>query len=274
MLKAILVAGIALILVGGLFYGAAYAMGESRMDERVGEFHDSIDQLENIENIKIDVDVAKVNINRISGNEIVIDAQNIIVEDFEWTETYGNKTLAISYKPRGRWFGFDFINIPGLTRNRNPVINISIPEHMIFTNFDINGGVGEYTIEYVNTDSFRLNGGVGRVTVQESRIDKLRIDAGVGAVNVTGDIGEMNINAGVGAINVRGSAARDISIDGGVGSINIDVAGDINNYDVRVDAGVGAIRINGERGNSMRNADAPYRLTASGGVGSITVNMR
>lgn len=271
MLKVVLIVGVALILGGGLIYGAAYAIGERRNDANTGDFQQAFQQTANLLNLKVNVEIGRVNINRSSGSEITIDAKDIIEENF--TSEIVNDTLEVSYRQRRSALGF--ISIPGITTGRRtPVININIPEGMIFENVDIDGGVGEYNIEYIHADSLVLSSGVGKINVSDSRIDRLRVDAGVGETNIRGDIGEMNISGGIGRITVTGSVARDIRVNGGVGEIRLDLAGDISNYNVSADSGIGAVRINGERADYfIRNTNAPYRLTASGGVGSITINI-
>jgi len=270
MLKIVIIAGVALILGGGLVYGAAYAIGERNTNARVASLTHTFPSNRNISSLRVDEMVARVNIRQSAGDEIKVEAVDVVEEYFKYDIADG--TLRISYNPGFRSFGF--INIPWLTNRRTPVINIYVPEGMVFENVDIAGGVGDYNIEYINADSFNLDGGVGRVTVENSWINRLEIDGGIGEYNINGDIGEMNISGGVGRIAVSGSVERDIRIDGGVGEIKLDLAGDINNYDVRSDSGIGAVRINGERANNFNNPGAPYRLSADGGIGSISIYIR
>jgi hypothetical protein len=273
MFKIVLIAGVVLILCGGLVYGAAYAVGERRMDRRIGDYSATVTS--DILNFTIDVAAARVNINTHSANEINIEARDIIDDAFSYDVS--GRTLTISYRPNWTNFlGIGNISIPGITSNRQtPVINISIPENMTFDNFEIDGGIGDYNIEYVNATNFNINGGVGKTTVRNSTVDRLKIYGGVGEYDITGDIGEMDINGGVGKVSVSGSVARDIKINGGVGEVRLDVTGDISNYDVRSSSGVGTIRINGDNPrNFSRNSDAPYRLTVDGGVGSVNINIK
>jgi hypothetical protein len=272
MLKLVLIAGAALILSGGLVYGAAHAIGERRSDSRTTSLTHTFPSNRNISSLRIDGMVAKVNIKQNTENEIKIDAHDIIEEHFKY-EIEANGTLRVSYSPN--WKNFNFINIPGITKaHKTPVIDIYIPEGMVFENVNIDGGVGEYNIEYINAGNFKLDGGVGKITVRGSRIDKLKIDGGVGEYKITGDIGEMDISSGVGKVTVSGSVARDIKLNGGVGEIRLDLTGDINAYDVRANTGVGTIRINGEKADHYRNSGAQYRLTADGGVGTININIK
>jgi len=271
MLKLVLIAGVALILGGGLFYGAAYAIGENRTDSKVTSLTHTFPSNRNIKSLKIEGMVAKVNIRQNSENEIKIDGQDILEEYFEY-EISTSGTLKLSYNPS--WKGFGIINIPGMASRKTPVIDIYVPEGMIFENVDIDGGIGEYNIEYINADNLDIDGGIGKIIIKNSRIDKLKVDGGVGEYNINGDIGEMKINSGVGKVTVSGSIARDIEIDGGVGEVKLDLAGDINNYDVKANSGVGTVKINGEKAVNYKNSGAPYSLRADGGVGSISINIK
>ena len=236
-------------------------------DSNTGEYQYTFERTADTLNLKVDVSIGRVNIRTTEASEIRIEAENINPDNF--TSGVVNGTLEVIYRQRG----IGIIPISRLTNRRPAVVDIYIPKGMIFETVDINGGVGEYNIEYINAGRLRLDSGVGRVSVNGSSIDKLKINAGVGEINISGDIGEMNIDGGVGRIRINGSIARGIKIDGGVGEIKLDLAGDINNYDVRADTGVGPIRINGERAGNFRNSNAPYRLTVDGGVGSININI-
>ena len=269
MIKIVLIAGAALILGGGLVYGAAYAIGERRADARAASVTHTFPANRNISSMRINGMVARVNVRQGEGNELRIEAQDIIEEHFKYELDAGG-TLTLSYSSRLR--GRSLISLPMITR-RAPVIDIYIPQGMDFENFDIDGGVGDFNIEYVSASSFSLDSGVGRVAVRGSRVGRLKINAGVGEIDINGEIGELEVDGGVGRVTVSGSVARDISVSGGVGEIKLDLAGDINNYDVRAEGGIGAIRVNGERANNFRNAGAPYNLTAHGGVGSISINI-
>ena len=296
MLKLVLIAGVALILGGGLVYGAAYAMGEKLTDSRVTSLlTHTFPPNRKISSLKIDGMVAKVNIKINTENEIKIDAHDIIEDYFKY-ELGTDGTLRLSYSPN--WKNLGFINIPGpglITARKTTVIDIYVPEGMVFDRVDIDGGVGEHDIDYINAGELRLGGGIGKINIRDSRIDRLKIDGGVGEHIIHGDMGELSIDGGVGVIKVSGSVARDIKISGGVGEIKLDMAGDINNYDVRADNGVGTIRINGEKASAYRNyemadrgtttidgekadaygnAAAPYNLRVDGGVGSISINIK
>ena len=224
-----------------------------------------------IVNIKIGAGIAKFNVNKTQERDIIINARDVVIDDFK-SEINGD-TLTISYDPRNSRKGlFSLISLPRW--QKTPVIDIDIPESMVFDKFKIDGGVGSYDIEYVNTNSLTMDGGVGKVTIRSSRIDNLKVDAGVGSIDINGDIGEMKLGVGVGSVSVRGSISRDIKVDGGVGGVILDLAGNINNYDVKAESGIGAVRINGEKGDTYRNKGAPYKLRVDGGIGGINVNIR
>lgn len=272
-LKVVLIVGIALILGGGLFYGAAYALGDKYGNKNIGDYSEIFNQTEDFLDFRLDASVAKVNIKVGAANEIKIDAQDIIVENLECGMK--NNTFEVFYTTKWDWDWMNF-SIFGMsvTENHSPVINIYIPQSMVFNNFSIDGGVGEYNIEWVSTDSFKVNGGVGKTVIKDSKIDKLKVDGGVGEYDITGGIGEMNVSVGVGLVKVSGSVARDIKIDGAVGEVRLDLAGNIDNYDIRVDGGVGTVKINGEQANNYRNSSAPYTLDINGGVGNITIDIK
>ena len=243
---------------------------DSEDNEEIGTIR-RVHPTDRIVNIKIGAGIAKFNVNKTQEKDIVINAQDVVIDDFK-SEINGD-TLTISYDPRNSRKGlFSLISLPRW--QKTPLIDIDIPENMVFDKFKIDGGVGNYDIEYVNTNSLTMDGGVGKVTIRSSRIDNLKVDAGVGSIDINGDIGEMKLGVGVGSVNVRGSISRDIKVDGGVGGVILDLAGDINNYDVKAESGIGAVRINGEKGDIYKNKGAPYKLRVDGGIGGINVNIR
>ncbi|MCL2099352.1 MAG: DUF4097 domain-containing protein [Oscillospiraceae bacterium] len=251
--KFVIITGIILILLGGLVYGAAYALGERHLSASSVSVDIQSFEKSEADNLKLDIGAARLNIKKTHENEFQIEAQYVLEGQFN-AEISGG-TLMVSYNPKlSSFLSIGNISVLGITsaNKTEAVITIYIPEGTVFKNAEINGGVGEYSIEYLNAEKLKFNGGIGEY-------------------NIHGDFGELDINAGIGIIKLTGSIERDISINGGVGEIKLDMAGDLNNYNVTVNGGIGGVTINGD--TSRSNPDAPYKLTVSGGVGSIDINI-
>ncbi|MCL1859689.1 MAG: DUF4097 domain-containing protein [Oscillospiraceae bacterium] len=272
-MKKILIIGIILILIGGVFCGAAYAVGERYMDSQVVDVSAAYSS-DKVNKINITENVANIKFLRSGGGDIIVKAENIAESEFKCLLTEDN-ILQISYNPRSVKFGF--INLPSFIfdwKNKSPVINIYIPEGKIFEEVKFNGGVGSINVEQINAKSLIIGGGVGEYNIKNMITENLRIDGGVGSVKIDGIInGDTKIDGGVGEVKITGQANGNIKLSTGVGSADLDLTGNVGDYNFKVNRGVGSIRLNGSKMPDSIQNGGKYNIDINAGVGSININI-
>jgi len=294
-MKKMMVTAIICVLVGVAFCGAAYAVSDGNVESNLRDKKLNFPS-GSIKKIHIKDHVANVKIFKApaGSEEIVIEAENILLEEFKASESGG--VLTISYNPRTVKFGV--VSLPKLNFgkiNKMSVINIYIPENKTFDSFifdggvgttyaeyidagtvTIDGGVGTYDIQGVTAGSLKLNGGVGTVKISGAEINgETKIDGGVGTIDISGRFnGDTKIDGGVGTIDLDGEINGNLKLSTGVGSANVNLKGDIGDYNVKANKGVGTIRLNGNKiPDSIKNG-GKYELKIDAGVGSININIK
>ncbi|MCL2099351.1 MAG: DUF4097 domain-containing protein [Oscillospiraceae bacterium] len=254
---------------GGILLAAAGCRHISEQKESLGDaaYKFTKEQLETVTTLKISGLAAKVNILPGKSDEVLVEASNITVSSFKCAIGESN-TLSIAYKPR-------FLGISLPLFFKNSVIDIYIPKSKSFENCKIDHGVGNLDIEYIKTENLVLDGGVGNVTANANVGGTVKLNGGVGNMDLDfeGCIKKLNIDGGVGNIKIAGALDGSSKINGGVGDIKLYLNGELNKYSTRINGGVGAIKINGNKAINNKNAEAPYRLSIDGGVGSITAEI-
>ena len=270
-MKKMIVIGLICILVGVVICGAAYAMrGNADLKDTNVSFSGN-----DVNNINISAGIAHIRILKSAdnSNEIVIKAEDIILEDFK-CEIKNDDTLKISYNPSS--VKFWFITLPSFGSGIDKAkINIYIPEGKVFNEFIFDGGVGKIEAEQINAQSIKIDGGVGEYDVRNITTGSLKVNGGVGSIKINGVInGDTRIDCGVGSVKLSGQANGDIRIKGGVGSINMDLTGNVGDYNIKADKGIGSIKLNGSKmPDSVRNG-GKYDIDVDAGVGSIDINIK
>ena len=276
--KIIIVIAVVFILIGGIFFGAAYAFGEKIVDMQVNDISKDFTSGD-VNRINVNGVVANVRIFKNSGDSgsISIKAENVIESEFKCD--ISNNSLAISYNPTTVKFGF--VSLPSglLNWSKNtPVINIYIPDGKLFDEVDFTGNVGGVNIEDINSKNFTIDGGVGSFTSDNMTVTgNFSISGRVGNTDIKAAIsGNTKIDGGVGSVTLSGQADGDMTINGGVGSITLNLSGDMNEYSFQVSRGLGGVKFNGgDIGDTpSRTTGGKYNIKINGGVGSININIK
>ena len=295
-MKKMVITGIICVLIGVAFCGAAYAVSDGNVESNNLRDKKFTFPSAGIKKIHIKDHVANLKIFKApaDSDEIVISAENVLVEELKVSESDG--VLSISYNPRTVKFGV--VSLPKLNFgkiNKMSVINIYIPENKTFDSFYFDGGVGTTYAEYITAGSVILDGGVGTYDIKNITADSLKLNGGVGTVKIAGALinGGAKIEGGVGTVDVSGRFNGDTVIDGGVGTIdfageingnlklstgvgsaNVNLKGSIDDYNIKANKGVGTIRLNGSKiPDSVKNGGR-YDIKIGAGVGSININIK
>ena len=273
-MKRILIIGIILILLGGVFCGAAYALGEKYVDSQLSG-SSAVFSSNEVNKIYISDIVADIKFYKSESGDIAVKAENIVESEFKCQLNGG--TLEISYNPETIKFGFislpSFIFEPAWKTN-SPVIEVYIPEGKIFDEVYFNGGLGSIETEQLNAKSLIINGGVGDYDIKNIYVESLKIGVGMGSVKIDGIInGDTKIEGGVGDIKITGQANGNIKINAGMGNITLNMAGNLWDYNIKADKGLGSINLNGKKMPDLIKNGGTYNIDIDAGVGSIDINI-
>ena len=272
-MKKMLWIGVICIIIGGIFCGAAYAVGENYVSANM-EFCEDIFNSNDVNRIELIQNVA--NVKFLSGGNsesIKIEAENILIPEYKCSVSDG--ILQIKYNPRSVKFGF--VSFPtGIfnINNKMPEIRIYIPAGKKFDEVNFDGGVGKIETTQLNAKALMLNGGVGEYNIKGLTTDSLTIESGVGSIKIEGIInGGTKIDGGVGEIKISGQINGDIDLTTGVGSVELNLTGNASDYNIKVDKGLGSAKLNGSPVSYVNN-DGKYNINVDAGVGSIDINIK
>ena len=271
-MKKILVIGVIFILIGGVFCGVAYAVGERYMDSKVSDMVD-VFSADKINKISIDDNVANIKFLKSDNGEITVKAENVVESEYKCSVTEDN-VLKISYNPSSIKFGF--ITLPSfMLKSTTPVINVYIPDGKEFEEVKFKGGVGSIDVAQINAESLIIGGGVGAYNIENMTTEYLKIDGGVGSIKINGIInGDSDIDCGVGEVKITGEANGNIKLSTGVGSATLNLTGNVSDYNIKADKGLGSIKLNGSKMPSSIDNGGKYNIKINAGVGSINITIR
>ena len=122
-----------------------------------------------------------------------------------------------------------------LISDKSRKTTVTIPEDMLLTVVDINGGAGRIQIGAIKAERFNASLGIGETIIGSLDAGEVKINTGIGKLDLTllGEqddyeiksskgIGKMTINdKEIGSTTTTGSGSRKVEISGGIGEITI-----------------------------------------------------
>lgn len=202
-------------------------------------------ETDEIESVKINNNVADINISTTTGSEIVVEGKDV----FETFICQINKKGQLEINNKGAKSAFFSMF------NKSPKITVYIPENFNIKELTFECGVGDIDADGLDIDKLIINGGVGDIKLTDCNIKNGELDGGVGDI----DFSDCTL--------------LDASIDNGVGDIDLNLNGDIDDYCFDTDNGIGTIRINGVKADSYPKSDGKYEIECDNGVGDIKINI-
>lgn len=211
---------------------------------------------ENVNDIKIDISTAKLNIKY--GDSFKVDAINV---NDKFTAKVSNGTLKIKEKRNFFSHGENKSEITIYI----PSINLDL--------IDIDAGAGTILIENINVTKFDLDQGAGTITINNSNFRKADIDGGAGEFKIlSSTINNLDLDAGVGKVDIQAILTGKNKIDCGVGEVNINLLGNSDDYKIKTSKGLGSININGEsQNNDSTYGNGSNLIEIDGGIGNINI---
>ena len=211
----------------------------------------------NVENLKIDLDVASLEI--VSGEKLSVQSN---LKNFEVTEDDGTLRL----KEDNPLFAIHL---------KNTSVVLTVPEGYEFKEADISTGAGQISVDALCAEELKLEFGAGKADIKKlCASDRARIESGAGKVSITdGKLNDASIDMGTGKFDFTGELLGDSKIDFGVGSSVIDLKGSADEYKIKLDHGIGNTVIDGKNVDGDGTyGDGDNFIDIDGGVGSITIN--
>ncbi|MBQ3583338.1 MAG: DUF4097 family beta strand repeat protein [Lachnospiraceae bacterium] len=221
-------------------------------------------EADEVKSIYIDNSISNVTVQYYDGDTISIEAENI-PEEFD-CKVNKNGTLNIKNEsPKNALFSFG---------SHKGKISVLVPEELTLKEFELNGGVGDITVNDLTLDIFTINGGVGDIDILNVTANGFSLDAGVGDFYMENcSANDTEIDGGVGDIEIQNCALKDVEIDNGIGDIDLVIDGDIDDYTFDMDGGIGSIRINGEKASYYKNNNGKYEISCDNGIGDIDITI-
>ena len=255
----------------------------------------SVLEMEDLNNIFIENDIKKVDINisygtvnisrgSVDTDGIAINTKNIVQNKFKY-EIKGN-TLYVKYTDGLKLFG-------GLTGRAGTEINVTFPKNAKYDdiyisngagviNFydleaediTIDNGAGEMKMKNISVNGkIKINTGAGIVKLESTACKKLEIDSGVGAVDADNVVCKgLDADIGVGGLTYEGEINGDAEIDNAVGEVKMTLYGNASDYGFDVDsAGVGKVKVDG---STVFNKKGKHKFEIDTGIGEVKINFK
>lgn len=159
--------------------------------------------------------------------------------------------------------------------NGKAILNIVIPEDVVFEKVNITTGAGKVSMDTLSADKLYMELGAGKVDIKElNAYRESSIESGAGSVSImSGVLNDLDMEMGVGEMNFTGSLTGESEINHGIGSANLTLTGDESDYRIEVEKGIGSIKIDGQNMSNDTVYGTGYNeIEVNGGIGEIKIS--
>ena len=211
----------------------------------------------------IDVDVSLGNVQVVAGDDFTLSvgwSDAMIGYEPVWEVRDGVFRLRAGSGPQTTR-AFAWNDLKELFRVGQLVVDviITVPQNVVLDKLSVKTGLGDVLVYGVSAETVTAETGLGDVECYGAR-NVRRLDMSTGM----GDVG-LSLND---ALNSLG-----IGLKTGMGDIEATLCGSEKDYSYELESGLSLVTVNGAvRGSSAeRKGNAPYRLDAASGTGSVNV---
>ena len=159
--------------------------------------------------------------------------------------------------------------------NGKAVLNIVIPEDIVFEKVYITTGAGRFTMGSVSTKDLHMELGAGVVEIGElNAYSESTIEGGAGSVNIEGGcLNNLDMDMGVGKVVLKSELTGECEINQGIGAAKLTLLGDKYDYRIEVEKGIGSIEVDGlSMSNDEVFGTGINELEINGGIGEIEIS--
>ena len=216
-----------------------------------------------ITSIDIDLSLCKLNIKK--GDTLKVDASDVSEKFICKAE---GKQLKIEDKKFNNWF----FNMWDVT----PEIIVYLPENINLKEVDIETGVNDTYIEYLEADSIKIEMGVGKYQIDELVADYAKIEAGAGEANIgNSDINELKLKGGIGKLVLTSRVNENADIECGMGKLDINLIGSEDDYKIKANTGLGNFEVDGQKVSDNQTVGSGSSIIkVESGVGETIVRFK
>jgi hypothetical protein len=261
----VLVAGVALLILGGLLGGFKYK--DETIRSQTFEYTDPTSIVNFV------VDMAQVNI--VKGDTLKLIVNDFLAEDLEIT-THPS-AINVSYKTNTKFYGpmFDHytLTFDGFEYTPIPSMTLQVPENMLKT-LDINTSLGDVKVAGISVDNLTVDISWGRFIGTDVTAKSTIVNSSLGDINFYNFYTDnIIVDSSYGDTEFNGDINKNGSFDSSLGDIEMNLKGNYENYVFDVDLDLGELEIDGRNtrpGNYNSNGNVPIRVDSSNG--SVDIN--
>jgi hypothetical protein len=261
----VLVAGVALLVFGGLLGGFDYK------DDTIHS--QTFDYTDPISAVYFDVDMAQVNV--VKGDTLKLTVEDFLSEYLEIKNT--SEVLTVNYNADTHFYGpmFNYytLTFDGFVYNPIPSMTLQVPENMLKT-LDINTSLGDVKVAGINVDNLNVKMSLGRFIGTDVTAKDTVVKSSLGDINFYNFYTDsLVVDTELGDTEYNGDIYKNGSFDSSLGDIEMNLKGNYENYAFDVDLELGDFEIDGRNtrpGNYNSNGNVPIRVDSSNG--SVDIN--
>lgn len=217
----------------------------------------------NIKNLEIELSVCKLQIKK---------GDKLKVETYDVSNQFECKANGNTLKIKDKKFNISWFE----SQNYVPKVIIYIPENITFDKINIETGVNDSNIEYLNSDKLDLQIGVGKCEIQNISAKSAKIECGAGETIIKDStIDTLKLESGIGKLVMTGKIEDSGDIDSGVGKLELNLKGNESKYKIKAETGLGNFTVNGNKvrdDETIGNGNVAVKVNA--GVGETTINIK
>lgn len=216
----------------------------------------------NIKNLNIELKVCKLEI--VKGDKLKVETYDVS-NQFECRAN--GDTLKIKDEKYDNWFH---------SKNIVPKIIIYIPENITFDRINIETGVNEAKIEYLDSDRLDLQIGVGRCEISNIITKRAKIECGAGETVINDStIENLKLDSGIGKLVMTSKITESGDIDSGVGKVELNLKGEESQYKIKAQTGLGNFTVAGKKVRDNETVgDGNVSVKVDAGVGETSINFK
>lgn len=159
--------------------------------------------------------------------------------------------------------------------NGKAVLNIVVPEDIVFEEVYIATGAGKVSIDTISSDKLSMELGAGLVEIGELNAYKeSSIEGGAGSVNIeSGILNDLDMEMGVGEVVLKSELTGECEINQGIGAAKLTLLGNKYDYCIEVEKGIGSISVDGlSMSNNEVFGTGSNEIEIHGGIGEIEIS--
>ncbi|MCL1950772.1 MAG: DUF4097 domain-containing protein [Turicibacter sp.] len=252
-----------IILVAVIFVAAASIIGSS-FGNRSHKGWDTAYNVEKVQSIQVESNVAQIWVRPIASNEILVHFTG--QGRLNINDHLSNGQLTISETAQNSW-RFSI----GRVQNHTPQLEIMLPQAS-FERLSVSNDVGTILVEGIRAEDLQLTSRVGEITLRDTQSNHVLLGSNVGQINATHVAGNLGITSDMGQISISLPVlGQNIDVTSRIGEVNLNLGQAPENATIHTATQLGESRIFGESSTSATFGDGRYQVNISTNMGEINV---